>query len=79
MVKMWEEKQVPKFFLRLFQMRNGVELQIVDEKGVPAVFGTVATINNSGILCLHTSIQNSIAREAGIQLDEDGKIKIQKW
>lgn len=79
MVKMWKEEQEATCFLRLFQTEDGVELRIVNAKGQPAAFGIIATIEDEGVLCLHCDIQNTLARGAGIQLDENNKIKVQEW
>ena len=49
------------------------------QKVNPAAFGIIATIEDEGVLCLHCDIQNTLARGAGIQLDENNKIKVQEW
>ena len=49
-------------------------LQVVDEKGIKFTHGNILTIGSDGIIDLHVGVN----RLLGFQLDEDGKVIVEK-
>ena len=74
MAKIWKEKAEPKYYIRLFQKDNEVQLRIVDEEGVPVPCGRFATITEEGTLFVDIHVDVELAKEVGIKLDENGSI-----
>ena len=70
-LKIFEENKDKQIYLKLFENKDCIKLNVVDKEGSQIDFGHLLSMSNKGIV-LHSHINPKF----GLELDEDGKINI---
>lgn len=79
-VEVWTERPQEErpLFIRTQKIGPSIFTSICDESGKMCIGGTLSCIREDGTMIIYKEIDRNLAARAGIQLDSEGRIKLEE-